>query len=107
MAIRLAVAAFGSVHVIHLFVELVEAVFLVHGVAKSILDIIVQFLWHWVVPGNAFGCICCLLESTLKEAGLLGVILEHGHVVGVVGLVCVVVEALPGCVILYSCFIQS
>ena len=114
MAIRLAVAAFGSVHVIHLFVELVEAVFLVHGVAKSILDFIFQFfwhtfqfLWHWVVPGNAFGCLCCLLESTLKEAGLLGVILEHGHVVFVVGLVCVVVEALPGCVILYSCFIQS
>ena len=115
MAIRLAVAAFGSVHVIHLFVELVEAVVLGgHGVAKSILDFIfqffrhpLQFLWHWVVPGNAFGCLCCLLESTLKEAGLLGVIVEHGHVVFVVFFVCVTVEAIPGFVILYSCLIQS
>lgn len=106
VAIRFAVAAFGSVHVIHLFVELVEAVFIVHGVAKSILKFF-QFLWHWVVPGNAIGCLCCLLESALKEAGLLGVILEHGHVVFVVVLVCVAVEALPGCVILYSCLIQS
>ena len=106
MAIRLAVAAFGSVHVIHLFVEHVEAVVLGgHGVAK--LYIISQFFWHWVVPGNAIGCLCCLLESTLKEAGLLGVIVEHGHVVFVVFLVCVMVEAIPGCVILYSCLIQS
>ena len=85
---------------------LVEAVFIVHGVAKSILKFF-QFLWHWVVPGNAIGCLCCLLESTLKEAGLLGVKLEHGHVLGAVGLICLIVEALPGCVILYSCFIQS
>ena len=106
MAIRQAVAALGSFHVIHLFVEYVEAV-LGHGVAKSILDTISQFFWHWVVPGNASGCLCCLLESALKEAGLLGVILEHSHVVGVVGLVCLIVEAPPGCVILNSCLIQS
>ena len=41
-----------------------------------------QFLRHRVVPGDAPGLIGGPLESTLKDAGLLGVVLEQGDVAG-------------------------